>query len=189
MTSGTPDRSYRMGQLAMITAAMSGAITGPFRRRIVTSRRRIVTLAAAISASLAVLPLAGCAVHEERRGHLLAPSDIQQIRPGMTQDQVQSLLGTPDTTSTAGQQTFYYISSTAKGTAFLEPTEVDRQVLAVYFSQFNVVDQVGNYALKDGKVIDTIGRTTPTARGDKSLIEKLFKGVGKKQFFDPEKGQ
>lgn len=182
MSTGTPVQSYRMGQLAMVTTAMRGAITrSPWLRALIS--------ALALSAGSTVLPLAGCAVHEERRGHLLAPSDIQQIQPGMTQDQVQGLLGTPDTTSTAGQQTFYYISSTAKGTAFLEPTETDRQVLAVYFTQFNVVDQVGNYALKDGKVIDIIGRTTPTARGDKTLIEKLFKGVGKKQYFDPEKGQ
>lgn len=136
-----------------------------------------------------ILPLAGCAMQEERRGHLLQPADIQQVRPGMTQEQVSGVLGTPDTTSTVGQQTFYYISSTVRGTAFMEPSEVDRQILAVYFTQFNTVDQVANYTLKDGKVIDVIGRTTPTARGDKTLLEKLFKGVGKKQFFDPEKGQ
>jgi outer membrane protein assembly factor BamE (lipoprotein component of BamABCDE complex) len=134
------------------------------------------------------LGLAGCAFQEERRGHLLADSDIQQIQPGMSQDQVRGLLGTPDTTSTVAPATFYYISSTVKGTSFLEPSEVDRHVLAVYFTPFATVDQVGNYTLKDGKVIDVIGRTTPTARGDKSLIEKLFKGIGKKQqLFDPEK--
>ena len=102
----------------------------------------------------------------------------------MTQDQVRGVLGTPDTTSTAGQQTYYYMSSTARGASFLEPTEVDRQVVAVYFNPVGTLDQVANYSLKDGKVIDVIGRTTPSARGDKSLLEKLFKGVGKKQAFD-----
>jgi outer membrane protein assembly factor BamE (lipoprotein component of BamABCDE complex) len=137
-----------------------------------------------------VLPLlTGCATQELRRGHLFASSDLQQIQPGMTQDQVRGILGTPDTSSTVGNQAFYYISSTAKGTAFLEPTEVDRQVLVVYFNPVGTVDQLANYTLKDGKVIDTINRETPSARGDKGLIEKLFKGVGKKQqLFDPQKG-
>jgi len=142
------------------------------------------------AASLLSLALAGCATQEERRGHLLVDSDIQQVQPGMSQEQVRGLLGTPDTTSTVAPVTFYYISSTVRGSSFLEPSEIDRHILAVYFTPFGTVGQVGNYTLKDGKVIDVISRTTPTARGDKSLIEKLFKGIGKKQqLFDPEKPQ
>ena len=141
-----------------------------------------------VGVSLCVLTTAGCALQEERRGHLLVDSDVQQVQPGMSQDQVRGILGTPDTTSTVAPSTFYYISSTVKGAAFLEPTEVDRHILAVYFNQFATVDQLANYTMKDGRVVDVIGRTTPTARGDKSLIEKLFKGIGKKQtLFDPEK--
>jgi outer membrane protein assembly factor BamE (lipoprotein component of BamABCDE complex) len=138
---------------------------------------------------LAALPLAACVSQEERRGHLFVAADIQQIQPGMTQDQVRGVLGTPDTTSTVGSQAFYYISSTAKGAAFLEPTEVDRKILAVYFNPAGTVDQVANYTMQDGKVVDIIGRETGSAVGDKSLIEKLFKGVGKKQkLFDDAKG-
>jgi outer membrane protein assembly factor BamE (lipoprotein component of BamABCDE complex) len=147
-------------------------------------------LAAGITA--ATLVCAGCststifAQQEEQRGHLLADSDVQQVQPGMTQEQVRGLLGTPDTTATAAPATFYYISSTMRGAAFLEPTEVERHILAVYFTPFGTVAQVANYTLKDGKIIDTIGRTTPSAHGDKSLIDKLFKGIGKKeQLFDP----
>lgn len=149
-------------------------------------------LAAAIVLGLGAA-FAGCAVlpvQEERRGHLLYESDIQQIRPGMTADQVRGLLGTPDTTSTTTPTTFYYISSTVSGVAFMEPSEVDRRVVAVYFTPFNTVDQVANYTFKDGKVFNTISRTTPTAHGDKDLLDKLFKGIGKKQqLFDPEKSQ
>jgi len=155
-----------------------------------SSGGRRLSLALSLAAAAVGLALSGCALQEERRGHLLVESDVQQVRPGMSQDQVRGLLGTPDTTSTVAPVTFYYISSTVRGAAFLEPSEVDRQVVAVYFTQFGTVDQVGNYSLKDGKVIDVIGRTTPTARGDKSLIEKLFKGIGKKQqLFDPGKPQ
>jgi outer membrane protein assembly factor BamE (lipoprotein component of BamABCDE complex) len=136
----------------------------------------------------AALMLAGCVTQEERRGHLFVAADIQQIQPGMSQDQVRGVLGTPDTTSTVGAQAFYYISSTAKGAAFLEPAEVDRKILAVYFNQAGTVDQVANYTMKDGKVIDIVGRETGSALGDKSLIEKLFKGVGKKQKLFDDKG-
>jgi outer membrane protein assembly factor BamE (lipoprotein component of BamABCDE complex) len=153
-------------------------------------RRQPSSLILVAAASLAVLIAGGCAFQqqEERRGHLLADSDIQQVQPGISQDQVRGLLGTPDTTSTVAPATFYYISSTLQGAAFLEPTEIDRHILAVYFTPFGTVAQVANYTLKDGKVVDTIGRVTPGARGDKPLIDKLFKGIGKKQeLFDPGK--
>jgi len=148
----------------------------------------MLPVALAVGLAITALACAGCVMQEERRGHLLVQSDIQQVRPGMTQDQVRGVLGTPDTTSTVAPATFYYMSSVLKGAAFMEPSEVDRNILAVYFTQFGTVDQVANYTMKDGKIVDVIGRTTPTARGDKSLIEKLFKGIGKKQqLFDPEK--
>ena len=150
--------------------------------------RKARRVATALTFGFALIASAGCVMQEEQRGHLMADSDVQQVRPGMTQDQVRGLLGTPDTSSTVPPVTFYYISSTVKGAAFMEPTETSRTVLAVYFNQFSTVDQVANYTLKDGKVVNTVGRVTPTARGDKSLIEKLFKGIGKKQtLFDPEK--
>lgn len=147
-------------------------------------------LAVALFLGTGLLVSAGCAMQEEQRGHLMADSDIQQVRVGMTQEQVKGLLGTPDTTSTVPPVTFYYISSTVRGTSFTEPVETSRTILAVYFNPFSTVDQVANYGLKDGKVVNTVGRVTPTARGDKSLIEKLFKGIGKKQqLFDPGKPQ
>lgn len=158
--------------------------------KVVTTDGARLGLSQLLAAGILSLALAGCATQEERRGHLMVESDIQQVQPGMTQEQVRGLLGTPDTTSTVAPVTFYYISSTVRGAVLFEPSEVDRHILAVYFTQFGTVDQVGNYTLKDGRVIDVIGRTTPTARGDKSLIEKLFKGIGKKQqLFDPEKPQ
>lgn len=135
----------------------------------------------AIALALAGLLLGGCASQEVRQGHLFTAADIQQVQIGMSQDQVRGVLGSPDTTSTVGADAFYYVSSTSKGAAFLQPTEIDRKILAVYFNPVGTVQQVANYTLQDGKVIDIIGRQTPTANGDKSLIEKLFKGVGKKQ--------
>src|SRR5690606_34617883 len=48
-----------------------------------------------------------------KHGHHLRPSDLQQIQPGMSQEQVRMTLGTPTTTSSVGTgDAFYYISST-----------------------------------------------------------------------------
>jgi outer membrane protein assembly factor BamE (lipoprotein component of BamABCDE complex) len=134
------------------------------------------------AAMLAAAGLSGCASTVTKHGHLFQETDLQQVQPGMSQEQVKLTLGTPTTTSTAGgNSAFYYMSSTKKQTAFMSPTETDRQVVAVYFTQVGSVDRVANYGMKDGKVFDTISRTTPSAnQNDDGILKQLFRNLGQK---------
>jgi len=112
-------------------------------------------------------------------------TDIQSIQPGMSQEQVKTTLGTPATTAVVGGgDAYYYISSTMAQTSFFTPTEKDRQVVAVYFNQGGMVENVANYGLKDGKVFDFISRTTPAPGAkDEGVLKQLFRNLGKKQIF------
>ncbi len=103
----------------------------------------------------------------------------------MTQEQVRMNLGTPSTTAVIGDnQAFYYISSTATQTAFMLPTEQDRQVIAGYLTQAGTVERVANYGMKDGRVFDYVSRTTPAPGGkDAGIIQQLFRNLGQKQIF------
>ena len=128
---------------------------------------------------------AGCAEQVIRRGYYLSAGDLQQIQPGMGQEQVRSTLGTPTTSSSVDNgSAYYYISSTESQTAFFKPTEKDRQVVAVYFNETGTVDRVANYGLKDGRVFDYISRTTPTPGGSEDgILKQLFRNLGAKQLF------
>ena len=132
--------------------------------------------------------LGGCSSTVTRHGHLFQESDLQQIQPGMSQEQVKLTLGSPATTATVNNgAAFYYISSTANQVAFLLPKEVDRQVLAVYFNQVGTVDHVAHYGMKDGKVFDFVSQKTPAPGvGDDGLLKQLFRNLGKKQIFGGE---
>ena len=127
------------------------------------------------------LAIAGCSAITDKHGHHFGENDLQQVQPGMAQDAVRLALGTPDTTSTsAGTNAFYYISSTTKQTAFFKPEEVDRKVVAVYFNKVGSVDKVSQYGLKDGKIVDFNSNETLGAMRDKNLISRFFRGVGPK---------
>lgn len=132
-----------------------------------------------------MLLLGACAETITKHGHLFHESDLQQIQPGMSQDQVRLALGTPATTSTTGSgAAYYYIGSTTSQTSFFTPTEVDRKVLAVHFTQAGTVESVANYGLKDGKVFDFISRSTPAPGGkDDGILKQLFRNLGQKQIF------
>ncbi len=114
----------------------------------------------------AVLLLGGCAEQITKHGHQFHEGDLQQIQPGMGQEQVRMNLGIADhRRPPASGSAYYYISSTATQTAFFLPTEKDRQVVAVYFTPAGTVDRVANYGMKDGKVFDYVSRTTPAPGG------------------------
>lgn len=132
-------------------------------------------------AVLGVLAIAGCSSQITTHGHVLTEADLAQVQSGMSKQQVQYLLGTPDTTATYGGDVFYYISSKMETKAFLKPQEIDRRVVAVYFApQVDTVSRVAHYGLQDGKVIDFISRETPSHGQEASLLQQLFRNLGPK---------
>jgi outer membrane protein assembly factor BamE (lipoprotein component of BamABCDE complex) len=134
------------------------------------------------TASILALGLTACAETVTKHGHQFQDSDLQQVSPGMSQEQVKTALGTPTTTAAVGTgSAFYYISSTQGQTAFLTPKEKDRKVLAIYFGPMGSVDKVAQYGLKDGKVFDYVKNETPSHARDESLLKKLFRNLGTKQ--------
>lgn len=145
-----------------------------------------LALRAVMPVLLAVMVLiSACSEQITKHGHLFRESDIAQVQPGMSQEQVKLILGSPTTTTTYGNgAAYYYISSTEKRVAFMSGSEVDRQVLAIYFTPAATVDRVANYGMKDGKVFDFVSRTTPAPGGkEDGLIKQLFRNLGTKQIF------
>src|SRR5258705_5678187 len=114
----------------------------PDRRAPLRSLRSIGMMAGIVLG----LMVAGCSSTVIRHGHYFRDGELQQIQPGMSQDQVRQTLGTPTTTASVGTgNAFYYISSTDSQTAFFAPKEVDRRVAAVYFTRAGAADRVAEY--------------------------------------------
>ncbi|MFY0613881.1 MAG: outer membrane protein assembly factor BamE [Hyphomicrobiaceae bacterium] len=124
----------------------------------------------------------GCATTTLKHGQHYTQAELLQIQPGMSQDEVRMALGSPATTSTVNSgAAYYYISSVRKQTAFLDPKEVDRKVVAVYFTPVGSVERVSQYGMKDGKVFDFISRKTPSAvESDGGIVQMLFRNLGKR---------
>lgn len=159
----------------------TGALRQGLARGGLTGHR---TARAALALS-AALVLAGCSEQVIKHGHQFREADVQQIQPGMGQEQVRMSLGSPTTSSATGSgSAYYYISSTTTQTSFFKELEKDRQVVAVYFNPTGTVDRVANYGLKDGVVFDYVSRTTPAPGArDEGILKQLFRNLGTKQIF------
>ena len=115
----------------------------------------------------------------ERHGHILSSEELGSITPGMSQNAVMEILGTPDTRSTIGGNVFYYMSRKTRTVSLFKPDTVNRTIVAIYFNKNQTVSKTAKYGMKDGKIFDYISRTTPSHGGDYTFLQQMFGNLGK----------
>jgi outer membrane protein assembly factor BamE (lipoprotein component of BamABCDE complex) len=130
----------------------------------------------ALAAALA-LGLGGCLGYDGQvvHGYQLDPKLAEQVKAGASAEQILVLLGSPTTTSTVGGDAWYYVTQvTERDLQFMPPKVTDQRVFAVYFSKDKKVVRAANYGMEDGKLIDFVSRTTPTAGAESTFLKGMF---------------
>jgi outer membrane protein assembly factor BamE (lipoprotein component of BamABCDE complex) len=152
------------------------------RRRIAEKHMaRALRIASRLAAAAVTLSISGCLGYEGvvNRGAVLDSRSTSQVKAGMTAQQVMTTLGTPSTTSTVGGDAWYYVSQRIERTfAFMPQNITEQRVYAVYFDKAKKVQRVADYGMEDGKPIDFISRTTPTAGPEYHLLQGMLSKVG-----------
>lgn len=148
---------------------LSGSVKAPLRRA-----------SALAGVAFAALALGGCLGFDgtHHRGYVIDAKTMDQARVGASAEQILVVMGTPSTTSTVGGDAWYYISQkTERSVAFQQPRVTDQRIFAVYFDKNKKVQRVANYGMEDGRVIDFVTRTTPTAGPESSFLRNMFTGL------------
>lgn len=132
-------------------------------------------LLAALSATL----LSACAPDIEHRGYIPKAGAFEQVRNGMSKTEVEAALGSPSTTASLKYQgdSYYYITSVTEHRAFLNPKEVNRDIIAIRFSNQDQVQSFAQYTMQDGRIIDVNTNQTPVVGEDLSILQQLFRGL------------
>ena len=131
----------------------------------------------AVAAVVALgLMLGGCFSETYQKGYIVPDGALEQVPIGSTQEQVLIVLGTPSTVATVSGEAFYYISQRSERPVnFMPQTVTDQRVVAVYFDKNRRVQRLANYGMKDGRIFDFVGRTTPTGGKDVAYLNAIFK--------------
>lgn len=151
-------------------------MTPPLRSRLKSKKR----VAAALAAALIALGVAGCTgaiTQSYQRGYVLPEGALEQIPLGSSQEQVLIVLGTPSTVATISGEVFYYISQRTEQTSFLPQKEVNRRIIAVYFDRNRKVQRIADYGMRDGKIFDSVSRTTASGGEELNYIRYLMRAV------------
>ena len=120
--------------------------------------------------------MAACTPEINHRGYYPKAGAFAQVQEGMAKTEVEGILGSPSTTASINFQgdSYYYITSTTQGRAFLSPVETSRQVIAVRFNKNDQVASTAQYGLQDGRVININSRKTPVVGSELTLLQELL---------------
>lgn len=122
--------------------------------------------------------LAACTATFRNHGYVPLEEDLSQITVGIdTRDTVSELVGTPSSAGVLNDSGYYYVQSRVKHFAWQKPQVIDRQVVAISFTNAGIVENIGRYTLQDGKVVPLARRITRSGQ-DVSTIRKILSTLG-----------
>lgn len=131
------------------------------------------------TAVLLCVSLAACTASYRNHGYVPLEEDLSQIAVGIdTRDSVAELVGTPSSAGVLNDSGYYYVRSRVKHFAWQKPEVIERQVVAISFSEAGIVENIGRYTLQDGNVVPLARRITRNGQ-DVSFIKKLLANVGR----------
>lgn len=116
------------------------------------------------------------------RNHGYAPSDedLAAITVGQdTRETVAQKLGRPSAAGLLNDVGWFWVQSRWKHLGARAPQEIDRQVVAVTFSEAGVVQNVGRYGLQDGRVVALSRRVTESNIKGIGILRQLLGSFGR----------
>jgi len=141
-----------------------------------TALRR-VALALALGAALLA---AGCTAIYRNHGYVPTEEDLATVQVGKsTRDDVAASVGQPSSTGLLQGSGWFYVGSRWKYYGGRAPEEVDRQVVAISFTDKGVVSNVERFGMERGEVVVLSRRVTKSNIKGISFIRELLGSIGR----------
>lgn len=152
--------------------------TGESSRMPTKVTRKSMSILTAVALTGAILTGCSGLTSSRTEGYALSESSVRQIRPGQSEALVTTVLGSPQTRSSFGDETaFYYVETKVEETAFGMRMVQERKVLAIYFDENRKVKDKAIYGLQDGRLIAIESRRTQSFGQDRTFIQSIIDSI------------
>ncbi|NEX45055.1 outer membrane protein assembly factor BamE [Pseudotabrizicola algicola] len=141
------------------------------------SPRRIRRACIALGLALA---LTACAPIYRNHGYVPAEEDLATLVVGQdTRVTAAPKVGRPSTSGLLNDTGWFYVQSRWEQRGALAPKEVDRQVVALTFSQAGVLQNVERFGIERGQIVPLSRRVTESSVKGQSVLAQLFASFGR----------
>ncbi|MBK0326782.1 outer membrane protein assembly factor BamE [Rhodobacteraceae bacterium F11138] len=123
--------------------------------------------------------LAACTKIYRDHGYVPTEEALAEVTVGVdTRDSVNETIGAPSISGVLNDSGYYYVSTRMRHYGATEPRVVERQLVAISFSQSGVVENVERYSLQDGRTIALNRRVTESSVNNKTFLRQLLGNIG-----------
>ena len=131
-------------------------------------------------AVVALLVLSACATTlNDSHGYVPEDALLNEVKLGVdTKETVGRLLGRPGTEGIVDDRGWYYVKSDYERFLWRAPVEVNREVVAVSFSESGTVENVERFGLEEGRVVALSRRVTTSNTRGIGFLRQLFSNLG-----------
>ncbi|MBU2982201.1 outer membrane protein assembly factor BamE [Lentibacter algarum] len=136
--------------------------------------------ALALLFGLCFLGLSACATIYRDHGYVPTDEELNELVVGVdSRDTVSDVVGLPSTAGILDSSGYYYVKSRVRHLGGLRPKEIEREVLAISFSEAGIVQNIERFSLQDGKAIQLSRRVTESSVSDNSFLRQLVSSIGR----------
>lgn len=123
--------------------------------------------------------LTACAEQVRKHGYVPTDDDLAEIVVGVdTRDSVAESIGTPSSAGLLSDSGYYYVQSRVRTIGPRRPQVIDRQVVAISFTDAGVVQNVERFGLEDGRAVVLSRRVTESSVSTQTFIRQLLGNLG-----------
>lgn len=130
-----------------------------------------------------VVSLGACSTIYRNHGYVPSEEDLAEVVVGVdTRDSVAETVGTPSSSGILNDSGYYYVRSRVRHQGMRAPKVVDRELVAISFTDTGVVENIERFGLQDGRAVRINRRVTETSVSNQGFFRQLMGNLGN---FDP----
>lgn len=148
-----------------------------FKSRKYASRLSVIACACALSA---------CTATYQNHGYVPPEEDLNALVVGAdSKSTVDDIIGPPSMSGMglADGGDYYYVRSRFREYGMFRPKVIDRRIVAISFDENELISNIEEFSLEDGRVVPLSRRVTDSSVLGKGFLRQLLGNIGQ---FDAE---
>lgn len=140
---------------------------------------KIVNYVKMAAIGTALFVLGACSATYQNHGYVPTETELSEVLVGVdTRETVAQSIGRPTSFGVLKESAWYYAQSRWRHFAYKAPQVIDRQVVAISYTDDGVVKNIERFGLEDGRVIALSRRVTDSNIKGISFLRQLMGNLG-----------
>ena len=125
------------------------------------------------------LGLAACSATFTNHGYVPPPEVLSEIGIGATRDEVAEIAGSPGTGGVTRDEAWFYTQYRVRNFTYNAPQVIERDIVAISFSEAGRVTNIERFGLEDGQIIQLSRRVTESSVRDINFLAQILANFGR----------